>query len=135
MTLSYMLDTDMCSFAMKRSHARVVERLKATPVEEVCISVISKSELLYGVEISPSRNRDSSAVAAFLRYVSVLHFPDEAAAHYADIRAHLTKRGTMIGANDLFIAAHARSLDLALVTNNQREFRRVPRLRTDNWAN
>jgi tRNA(fMet)-specific endonuclease VapC len=63
-----------------------------------------------------------------------MDFPDEAAAHYAEIRARLKSGGTMIGANDLFIAAHARSLGLTLVTNNTREFARVPKLKIDNWA-
>jgi tRNA(fMet)-specific endonuclease VapC len=66
--------------------------------------------------------------------VDVLDFPDEAAPHYANIRAHLKSRGTMIGANDLFIAAHARSLGVILVTNNVAEFGRVPDLELENWT-
>src|SRR6266513_4661231 len=106
----YMLDTDTCSYVMKRSSDVLLKRLKKTPVSDVCISVITKSELLYGVEVSPRRQQDDKALTAFLRYVEVLDFRDEAAPHYARIRAQLRTSGTMIGANDLFIAAHARAL-------------------------
>jgi tRNA(fMet)-specific endonuclease VapC len=112
----------------------MLRRLEKVPVNDVCISVITKSELLYGVEISPRPDEDRVALEAFLLYVEILDFPDEAASHYANIRAHLKKRGTMIGANDLFIAAHARSMSLTLVTNNTQEFRRVPNLIIENWA-
>lgn len=130
----YMLDTDTCSYVMKRSNNALLKRLKKTPVSDVCISVITKSELMFGVEVSPRRQQDEAALDAFLRYVEVLDFPNEAAAHYAKIRAELKIRGMMIGANDLFIAAHARSLALTLVTNNTGEFRRVPNLAIENWA-
>jgi tRNA(fMet)-specific endonuclease VapC len=130
----YMLDTDTCSYVMKRSNDALLKRLRRTPLSDVCISVITKSELLYGVEVSPRRQQDEAALGAFLPYVEVLDFPDEAALHYATIRAHLKTRGTMIGANDLFIAAHARSLGLTLVTNNTGEFRRVPKLAVENWT-
>jgi len=130
----YMLDTDTCSYIMKRSNDAILKRLRRTPVSDVCISVITKSELLYGVEVSPRRQQDQAAVNDFLRYVDVLDFPDKAAPHYAKIRADLKTRGTMIGANDLFIAAHARSQGLTLVTNNTSEFRRVPNLAIENWT-
>ena len=130
----YMLDTDICSYIMKRSRKPVLRRLAATTVGDVCISVVTKSELLYGVEISPHRQQDAAALAAFLSYVEVLDFTDEASLHYARIRADLKTRGAMIGANDLFIAAHARSLGLTLVTYNTREFARIRNLTLDNWA-
>jgi tRNA(fMet)-specific endonuclease VapC len=129
-----MLDTDTCSYIMRRSHDAVLKRLAKVPVADVCISVITKSELLFGVEVSPKRRQDEAALSAFLRYVEVLDFPDEASSHYAKIRADLKARGTMIGANDLFIAAHARSLGLTLVTNNTREFKRVRGLSIENWT-
>jgi len=130
----YMLDTDTCSYIVKRSHDAILNRLQSMPIDEVCISVITKAELLYGVDISPRRQTDGLAVAAFLRHIAVLDFPDQAAAHYADIRADLKKRGEMIGANDLLIAAHARCLDMILVTNNVREFERIQHLAIENWA-
>ena len=129
-----MLDTDTCSYIMKRSNDAVLKQLQKVSVSDVCISVITKSELLFGVEVSPRRRQDEVALSAFLRYIEVLDFPDEASLHYAKIRADLKLVGTMIGANDLFIAAHARSLGLTLVTNNTREFGRVRDLATENWT-
>jgi tRNA(fMet)-specific endonuclease VapC len=130
----YMLDTDTCSYIMKRSNDALLKRLRRVPVSDVCISVITKSELLFGVEVSPRRPQDEAALHAFLRYVEVLDFPDEAAPHYATIRGDLKNRGKLIGANDLFIAAHARSLGLTLVTNNVSGFGRVPNLAIQNWT-
>jgi tRNA(fMet)-specific endonuclease VapC len=130
----YMLDTDTSSYIMKRSNDSVLKRLKKTSVADVCVSVITKSELLFGVEVSPRKQQDEAALAAFLDFVEVLDFTDQASNDYATIRADLKRRGTIIGANDLFIAAHARSLSLTLVTNNAREFGRVPLLATENWT-
>jgi tRNA(fMet)-specific endonuclease VapC len=130
----YMLDTDTCSYIMKRSSPLVLRRLQAVSVTDVCMSVITKSELLYGVEVSPRRSQDAAALAAFLPYVEIRDFTDDAASHYAEIRADLKKRGALIGANDLFIAAHARSLRLTLVTNNTAEFGRVKGLTVENWT-
>jgi len=130
----YMLDTDTCSYIMKRSNSGVLKRLGALPVSDVCISVITKSELLFGVEASPRRQQDKAALDAFLNYIEVLDFPGLASLHHARIRADLRRLGTMIGANDLFIAAHARSLGLTLVTNNTGEFARVSGLVIENWT-
>jgi tRNA(fMet)-specific endonuclease VapC len=130
----YMLDTDTCSYIMRRSPDAVVKRLAKVPVDDVCISVITKSELLFGVEVSPKRRQDEAALDAFLRYLEVLDFPDKASSHYAKIRADLKSRGAMIGANDLLIAAHARSLGLTLITNNTKEFRRASGLSIENWT-
>jgi tRNA(fMet)-specific endonuclease VapC len=129
-----MLDTDICSYVMKRSHDALLRRLQKVPVSDVCVSVVTKSELLYGVEVSPRRQQDEAALNAFLNYVEVLDFPDNASSHYAQIRAQLKKSGKIIGANDLFIAAHARSLGLTLVTHNTQEFRRVNRLAIEDWT-
>jgi tRNA(fMet)-specific endonuclease VapC len=132
--LRYMLDTDISSYIMKGAEPSVMKRLASVPVGDVCISVISKAELMYGVEISPRRAQDHARLDVFLRHMVVLDFPQDAASDHAEIRAWLKKRGAMIGANDLLIAAHARSLGLILVTNNTGEFRRVPRLTIENWC-
>lgn len=131
---AYMLDTDISSYIMKRSNDAVLRKLQTVSVSDVCISAITRSELLYGVEISPRQQKDQAALDVFLRHVEVLDYPAEAALDYGRIRADLKLRGTMIGANDLLIAAHARCLGLTLVTNNTREFRRVQGLRIENWA-
>jgi len=130
----YMLDTDISSYIMKRSDAAVLQRLAGVQVGDVCISVVTKCELMFGVEVSPRQQQNQSALDAYLRYVEVMALPDEAAAHYAHIRAALKLQGIMIGANDLFIAAHARCLGLKLVTNNTREFGRVEGLDIENWT-
>ena len=132
--MNFLLDTDTCSYIIKRTSDTLLNRLRKIPVTEICISVVTKAELLYGVQVSPRRQQDEAALAAFLAYVEVLDLPDSAAHHYADIRADLKKRGRLIGANDLFIAAHARSLGLTLVTNNTREFGRVADLTVENWT-
>jgi tRNA(fMet)-specific endonuclease VapC len=132
--MPYMLDTDICSFIIKRANDKVLKRLKRTPVEDVCISVVTQAELLYGVDISPRQKTDEAAVGAFLAHVAILDFPAEAALHYARIRGHLKRKGTMIGANDLLIAAHAQSLGFTLVTNSTAEFGRIPHLKMENWA-
>jgi tRNA(fMet)-specific endonuclease VapC len=132
--LRYMLGTDISSYIMKRSSDAVLHRLSHTAVSALCISIVTKSELLYGIETSPRKRQDEESLQEYLSYVTVLDFPDEAALHYAQIRAHLKRRGEMIGSNDLFIAAHARALSLTLVTNNSREFSRVPHLKIENWT-
>jgi tRNA(fMet)-specific endonuclease VapC len=100
----------------------------------VCISAIVRSELLYGVEVSPRPAQDRTALDAFLRQVEARDFPSEAALDYAQIRADLKMRGAMIGANDPFIAAHARCLGMTLVSNNVGEYGRVVGLKLENWA-
>jgi tRNA(fMet)-specific endonuclease VapC len=130
----YMLDTDICSFVMKRRHPTLLRRLGELPTEDVCASVVTKAELLYGVAVSPNPVRDGAALDALLRHLAVAELDEDTAAHYADIRADLKRRGELIGANDLFIAAHARRLGLVLVTANVREFSRVERLEIENWT-
>ena len=130
----FMLDTDTCSYIMKRSHPLVLKRLQSVSVDDVCMSVVTKAELLYGVEVSPRRAQDAAALTALLPYVEALAHDEDAALHYAEIRADLKRRGSMIGANDLLIAAHARALSMTLVTNNTAEFDRVRDLRLENWT-
>ena len=130
----YMLDTDTCSYIMKRSHPLVLKRLQSVSVYDVCMSVVTKAELLCGVELSARRDQDAAALAALLPYVEALDFADDAALHYADIQADLKRRAALIGVNELFIAAHARARGLTLVTNNTADFGRVKALRIENWT-
>jgi tRNA(fMet)-specific endonuclease VapC len=130
----YMLDTNIASYVMKNSNQAVLYRLAKVPVEDVCISAISKAELCYGIAVSPNRVRDMERMTLFLKYVTVEDFPEAAGEHYGTIRADLKIRGQIIGPHDLFIAAHARYLGLTLVTNNVREFSRIPDLKLENWA-
>lgn len=130
----YMLDTDIASYIMKRSNDAVLRKLQTTPVSAVCISAVAESELRFGVAISPRRRKDQETLDVLLRFLTVLDYPAAAAVDYGQIRADLQRRGRLIGANDLLIAAHARCLGLTLVTNNTREFGRVAGLKLENWS-
>ena len=130
----YMLDTDISSYVMNQSNDSVLRKLQSVSVNDACVSAITRSELEYGVAVSPRHDRDQRNLAIFLQHVQVLDYPNDASLDYAQIRALLKTRGTMIGGNDLLIAAHARCLGITLVTNNTRKFARVPGLKIENWA-
>lgn len=130
----YMLDTDIASYIMGSKNLVLLQKLQTVPTSAVCISAITKSEIMYGVEISPRRERDHAALEFFLSHVQVLDYPADAAADYGHIRAALNTSGALIGPNDTLIAAHARCLGQTLVTNNTREFGRVPGLNMENWT-
>ena len=130
----YMLDTDITSYIMSSKSPALLQKLQTIPTSAVCISAITKSEIMYGVEISPRQQRDRAALEFLLQHIEVLDYPARAATDYGNIRAALKSRGTLIGPNDTLIAAHARCLGLTLVTNNTREFGRVPGLKVENWA-
>ena len=132
--MQYMLDTNICIDVMKRKPATVAERLRGVAVGEVTISAVVLAELEYGIAKSRQRSRSAAALDDFLPFVVVLDWPEAAAADYAEIRAELESRGQIIGGNDLLIAAHARHAGCTLVTNNGREFTRVPGLNIENWA-
>lgn len=129
----YMLDTDTCAFIMRGPSERLRARLLSTPIDEQTISVVTLAELLFGVKLSSQAKHNRTVLEAFVKHLTVLEWPEQATEHYADIRLNLHKSGQMIGANDLLIAAHARSMGAIVVTNNEREFRRVPDLKVENW--
>jgi tRNA(fMet)-specific endonuclease VapC len=130
------LDTNICIYAINRRSTAIVRRLArhAAHQEAVCVSAITVAELEYGIAKSQHVDRNRAALEDFLMPLDVLAFDGDAARHYGDIRRALEVRGTPIGPNDLFIAAHARSLGATLITNNPAEFARVPDLGLDNWA-
>jgi len=129
----YMLDTDTCAFVLRRSSAVLLDRIQSVPLMQQAISVVTYAELLYGVQVSSKKKANQEAVDALVRHLRVLEWSQDAAWHYAEIRADLKKKGSMIGANDLMIAAHARSLAAIVVTNNVKDFERVKGLRVENW--
>lgn len=131
--MKYMLDTNVCIATIKECPEEVKEKLLKIPVGEIGISSIVVAKLWYGIRLSGMRKHNEVALNEFLEYVIVLDWPEEAAPEYGRIRAQLKKKGTPIGANDLLIAAHALALDAVLVTDNIREFRRIPNLKTENW--
>jgi tRNA(fMet)-specific endonuclease VapC len=130
--LEYMLDTNICIYVIKNRPVALRERFDQLAAV-LCISAITLGELLYGVEKSARRNENLQAVEQFTARLEVVAFSFRAAAHFGQIRAELTKLGTLCGAYDMLIGAHARSEGLMLVTNNVREFQRIPGLLVDNW--
>lgn len=131
----YMLDTNICIYAMKKKPEKVLQRLKSELDNEVCISSITLAELEYGMKHSSNPAKNEQALLRFLVPFSVLPFGAAAASEYGEIRAYLQSQGTPIGPLDMLIAGHARAEKLILVTNNVREFERVPGLEIENWAN
>lgn len=126
-----MLDTDVCVHLLRdRSAPRAPFRGHA---RETGISAVTYAELRFGLERSAHRRAGEKRLGLLCRDLDVAPFDQEAAADYGEIRQELSRRGELIGPLDLLIAAHARSLDATLVTNNEREFRRVPGLRVENW--
>lgn len=132
--MKYMLDTNIIVYAKNRRPESVFARLQECRPEDVCISSITMAELEYGVCKSSNPERNRLALMMFLSGIKIMPFGSEAAREYGDIRDSLTRKGTIIGGNDLLIAAHAKSLGLTLVTNNMREFERVDGLRVENWV-
>ena len=132
-SLRYMLDTNTIIDAKNRRPPCVLERLLQHDPSEIAISIITLAELEVGnvKSMNPIRNR--MAMLMFLSEITVLPFDVYAAFEYGDIRGKLEKQGMKLGGNDFLIAAHARALDLTLVTNNTREFSRVERLKIENW--
>lgn len=132
--MTYMLDTNICIYAMKRKPEKVLQRLKETLDDGICISSITLAELEYGMKHSSNPSKNEQALLRFLLPFSVLPFGASAASEYGEIRAYLQSQGTPIGPLDMLIAGHARSEGMILVTNNTREFERVPGLQLENWV-
>ena len=128
----YMLDSDIAVYVMTRRYSSTDHRF-IDAAGHLSISSIAYSELRFGAEKSQRRDRSLEALAAFVGQVHIVPFGADAAHHYGEIRAALERAGTPIGGNDLLIAAHARALGMTLVTNNRREFDRVPGLSVENW--
>ena len=132
MPLHYLLDTNIVSDLIRHPQGPVARRITSKGEDTVCTSVVVAAELRYGVEKAGSK-RLSERVNLVLSALEVLPLEIPGDLHYGAIRHHLTRHGTPIGPNDLLIAAHARALDLTVVTDNEREFSRVPDLRVENW--
>ena len=131
--MKFMLDTNIIAYAKNNRPESVLQRFMEHRPEDMCISAITMAELEFGICKSSKPAQNRLALMMFLSEIQVVPFDGKAAQEYGSIRAELTARGTPIGANDLLIAAHARSLGLTLITNNGREFERVPGLTVENW--
>lgn len=132
--MKYMLDTNMCIYAIKNRFEGLKEYMSNIPVFEMCISTITLSELKHGVYKSMAKEKNSEALFRFLSTMKVLPFDEAAADEYGKIKAFLEKKGTPIGTMDTLIAAHAKSQNLIVVTHNTREFMRVENLIVEDWV-
>ena len=129
----YMLDTNMCSYIIKERPVSVLQHFQELNMESICISIVSYAELMYGVERSSSKRINHSVIRDFTRYLDVISWDIGAADEYAVLRTDLEAKGTPIGAMDMMIAAHSKSLNTVLVTNNQKHFMKVKGLLIENW--
>ncbi len=131
--IKYMLDTNILIYTIKNRPKKVRAAFKEHS-EYLSISAVTLGELIYGAEKSKETARNLADIEALAARLDVLPFDGEAAVHFGQVRAELAASGKLIGPYDLMIAGHARSRGLILVTNNLREFKRVPGLRSENWA-
>jgi tRNA(fMet)-specific endonuclease VapC len=128
----YLLDTNIVIYVLKRRPKEVLEIFNRN-ASRMAISSITLSELIFGAEKSLNVDKNLEAIEEFVSHLDVLPYDAKASQHYGQIKAALEKRGEIIGENDIHIAAHAISQGLILVTNNLREFKRVPNLALENW--
>jgi tRNA(fMet)-specific endonuclease VapC len=129
----YLLDTDTCSFVLKRRFG-VAERMQRLSADDVAVSSVTLAEAWTGAAKSQDPVETRRIWDHFFKPLRILDFDDKAADRYATVRAHLERKGTMIGGNDCMIAAVALAHELIVVTGNAEEFERVPRLKVENWA-
>jgi tRNA(fMet)-specific endonuclease VapC len=129
----YMLDTNMCIYVLKNRSERLRHKFKV--MKGLCISAVTYAELCFGIEngVHSQKADRWRQLEDFTRLLLIEPLDEGVGPTYGRLRAELKSRGTMIGNNDLFIAAHAQSLGAVLVTNNEREFARVPDLSVENW--
>jgi tRNA(fMet)-specific endonuclease VapC len=131
--LKYLLDTNIVIYVLKRRPIEVLDIFNKN-VNRMAISAITLSELIYGAEKSLHVEKNLAAIDDFVSHLDVLPYDEKASYQYGQIKSFLEKKGNLIGENHIHIAAHAISLGLILVTNNLKEFERVPKLALDNWV-
>ncbi|MDD5285698.1 MAG: type II toxin-antitoxin system VapC family toxin [Desulfuromonadaceae bacterium] len=132
--MRYMLDTNICSYILKNHPAAVKQKFKEVGAGNICISAIVLAELYYGAARHSKGIVIRREIDNFVSRLVVIPWDENAADHYGAIRASLEKAGTLVGAMDMLIAAHAKSCDATLVTNNLREFDRIKGLTLLNWV-
>jgi tRNA(fMet)-specific endonuclease VapC len=134
MEARFLLDTNICIYIRRKKPEEVLRRFRTLKAGEAVLSVITFGELVYGAEKSAQRAAVLELLRELARVLPVIGLPETAAEAYGTMRAELERKGQMIGNNDLWIAAHAKAAGLTLVTNNEKEFRRVRGLKVENWA-
>jgi tRNA(fMet)-specific endonuclease VapC len=132
--MQYVLDTNICIYIIKRKPQAVIERFLQTEISKIGISSITLSELFFGVSKSSKPDQNKIALTQFIAPLEIMPYDDQAAQCYGDLRAYLERQGKTIGSLDMLIGAHALSIDSTLVTNNEKEFIRIPNLKIDNWV-
>jgi tRNA(fMet)-specific endonuclease VapC len=132
--MEYLLDTNICIYIIKKRPASVLKKFESLSPGDVAISSITLAELYYGIMKSSDPRKNQEALDKFLIPLEILDFEYAATIEYGKIRADLEKKGTPIGSLDMLIASHAKSLNLTLVTNNEKEFERIPDLKIENWT-
>jgi len=132
--IKYLIDTNICIYIMNKRPTGIIHKFKRFDVGEICVSTITVSELQYGVSKSKNRRLNKQRIEEFLSPLEILPYDEIAASIYGDIRIQLEKRGEPIGPLDLLIAAHALSKNLVLISNNEKEFKRVKNLKVENWV-
>src|ERR1700749_806865 len=131
--LGYMLDTNICIYVMKNYPLELREKFNSL-AEQLCISSVTLGELHYGAEKSARRAENLTAIEHFVARLDLLAFGNKGAAHYGQVRLEFKRAGAPCGPHDMQIGGHARSEGLVVVTNNLREFSRMPGIRTENWV-
>lgn len=131
--MKLMLDTNICIALIKRKPKEILDRFSLYQVGDICISAVTLAELRYGVAKSLFQEKNQAALDEFILSLEVVSFDENAALVYGNLRAMLEKQGTPIGSLDTMIGAHALSLNLTIVTNNTKEFNRIPDLKVVDW--
>ena len=131
--MTYLIDTDVFSAIAKARDAALLRRVAQVRLEDLALSIVTIGEIRFGQALNPLAVRVRERIDVLVDSMRRLPLGWNAVPHYASTRAHLQKKGTPIGPNDLWLAAHALAEDLTLVTANEREFTRVPKLRVENW--
>ena len=132
--MNYLLDTNICIYIINKKPASVIKRIQSKQPEQIAISTITQAELEYGIARSRNVDQNRIALLEFLFPFLLIDFDQMAAVQYGLIRASLESRGKPIGSIDMLLAAQAKSRDLILVTNNEKEFHRIEGLKLENWV-
>lgn len=134
MSLRYLLDTNICIYIAKKNPLRVLHKFERMEIGSVGMSIITYGELIYGAEKSHHPKKTLAILQDLVSLIPALPMPIRAAKFYGEFRSHLEKQGKIIGNNDLWIASHAKAESLVIVTNNTKEFLRIPHLEVENWV-
>jgi len=132
--MNFLIDTNICIYIMNERPYEVIQKFKTTEIGQIGISSITVSELNYGVSKSKYQKQNSKRLEEFLAPFEILPYDENASRFYGKIRAQLESDGNIIGPLDMLIAAHALSKDIVLVTNNEKEFKRIKSLKVENWV-